>query len=185
MIISVEKVTKQCRKMYNWNVPRMDGVQVYWIKNLSNVHEQIAVQTNKILMGGERMPAWMTYGFTESCQMNPRKGNAVENYRPITSLPLVWKLLIGVIVEEMYDYPEQEKTLPEYRKGCRRGSHGTKNQLLINKTVLKDCYKRHLNLSMTWIDYKKPDDFVPHSRINECMELFEIEDKVRNTLERV
>ena len=85
----------------------------------------------------------------------------------------------------MYDYPEQEKTLPEYRKGCRRGSHGTKNQLLINKTVLKDCYKRHLNLSMTWIGYKKPDDFVPHSRINECVELFEIEDNVRNTLERV
>ena len=38
---------------------------------------------------------------------------------------------------------------------------------------------------MTWIDYKKPGDFVPHSWVNECIELFETEDKVRNALERV
>ena len=89
MIISVKKVTKQCRKMSNWNAPRMDGVQVYWIKNLSNVHEQIAVQAKKILMEGRSMPAWMAYGCTVSCQKNPRKGNAVENYLPLTCLPLV------------------------------------------------------------------------------------------------
>ena len=37
---------------------------------------------------------------------------------------------------------------------------------------------------MTWIDYKKAYDFVPHSWINECMELFGIADNVRNFLER-
>ena len=35
---------------------------------------------------------------------------------------------------------------------------------------------------MTWIDYKKMYDFVPHSWINECMELFGIVDNVRNFL---
>ena len=39
--------------------------------------------------------------------------------------------------------------------GCRQGSRGTKDQLLFDKTVLKDFKKRHINLSMTWIDYKK------------------------------
>ena len=32
--ISVEKVTKQCRKMPNWKAPEKDDVQGYWIKNL-------------------------------------------------------------------------------------------------------------------------------------------------------
>ena len=41
----------------------------------------------------------------------------------------------------MHDYLEQEKLLPEEQKGCRQGSRGTKDQLLIGKTVLKDCKK--------------------------------------------
>ena len=39
VVISVEKVRKQCRKMPNWKAPAKDGVQGYWIKNLSNLHE--------------------------------------------------------------------------------------------------------------------------------------------------
>ena len=57
------------------------------------------------------------------------------------------------------------------------------NYLLIR--LLKDYKKRHNNLSMEWIDYKKAYDFVPHSWITECMELFGIADKVRNFSERV
>ena len=57
VVISVEKVTKQCRKMPNWKTSGKDDVQGYWIKNLSNLHERIAVQTNKILMGDDSLPS--------------------------------------------------------------------------------------------------------------------------------
>ena len=70
------------------------------------------------------------------------------------------------------------------KKKYRRGSCETKDPLLIDKTVLKDCKKRHTNLSMAWIDYKKAYDVVLHSWINECMELFGIADNVRNFLEK-
>ena len=50
---------------------------------------------------------------TVLCQKNPRKGNAAENFRPATCLSLMWKLLTGVIAEEMYDYLEQEQLLSE------------------------------------------------------------------------
>ena len=83
----------------------------------------------------------MTHGHTVLCQKDPRKGNTVENYCPIACLPLMWKLLKGVIAEDMFDCLEQEKLLPEEQKGCRRGSRGTKDQLFIDKTVLKDCEK--------------------------------------------
>ena len=49
--------------------------------------------------------------------------------------------------------------------------------------MLKDCKKRHTNLSMVWINYKKAYDFVPHSWINDCMELFGIASNVRNFLD--
>ena len=182
--ISVENVQKQCRKIPNWKAPGKDGVQGYWIKNLNNLHMRIACQLNKILEGEDNLPTWMTYGRTVLCQKDPAKGNAVENYRPITCLPLMWKLLTGMIAEEMYTYLERENILPEEQKGCRRGSRGTKDQLLIDKTVLRDCRRRHTNLAMAWIDYKKAYDFVPHSWISECMEMFGIAENVRNFLQR-
>ena len=83
--------------MPNWKTPGKDGIQVYWIKNLSNLHKRITVQTNKILMGDDSLPAWMAHGRTVICQKDPRKGNAVENHCPIKCLPLMWNLLAGVI----------------------------------------------------------------------------------------
>ena len=94
----------------------------------------------------------MTYGHTILCQKDVSKGNAVENYLPITCLPLMWKLLTGVIAEEIYVYPKGENLLPNEQKGCKSKSRRTKDQLLIDKTVLKDCRKRHTNLAMAWID---------------------------------
>ena len=52
-------------------------------------------------MGEDDLPEWMTHGHTVLRQKNPQKGNAADNYRPITCLPLMWKLLTGVIAEEM------------------------------------------------------------------------------------
>ena len=126
--ISVENVTKQCRKMPAWNVPEKDGFQGYWIKNLSNLHERIAIQTNKILMGDGSSSVWITHGPTVICQKDPRKDYKVENYHPIACLPLVWKFLTGVIGQKVYGYL---KVLPEEQKGCRRGKRGTKDNCLL------------------------------------------------------
>ena len=77
--IKVEKVMKQCRKVPNWKVTDRNRVQGHWIKNLSDLHERIAVKTNKILMGGDSLFAWITHGQTVLCQKDPRKGNTVES----------------------------------------------------------------------------------------------------------
>ena len=135
-------------------------------------------------MAEDDLPEWITHGRTVLCQKDPRKGNTADNYRPTTCLPLMWKLLTGVIAEEMYNYLEREKILPEEQKGYRRGSRGTKDQLLIDKMVLKDCTKRHTNLSMAWIDYRKAYDLVPHSWVNEYMEMFGIAENLRTFLQK-
>ena len=46
------------------------------------------------------------------------KGNVASKYRPITCLPLMWKLLTGVIADQIYAHLDQEKLLPEEQKGC-------------------------------------------------------------------
>ena len=180
VVIDHEKVTKQCRKISNWKAPGKDGVQGFWLKKLTNIHKRIAQQFNLVLEG--TVPEWMTYGRTVLCQKDPTKGTLVDNYRPITCLPLMGKLFTGIIADDIYHHLSRESLLPEEQKGCRRMSRGTKDQLLIDKTILQDCKRRHTNLAMAWIDYRKAFDFVPHSWICECLEMFGIAENVRQFL---
>ena len=102
------------------------------------------------------------------------KGNVVECLRPITCLPLMWKLMTGIIAESIYGFLEGNMVLLNEQKGCRRKSGRTKDQLLIDKMVLKECRRRNTNLSMAWRDYRKAYDIIPHSWITECLEIFGI-----------
>ncbi|XP_068684755.1 uncharacterized protein [Montipora foliosa] len=121
-------------------------------------------------------------GRTVLCQKDPANSIAVDNFRPISCLPLMWKLTTGILADNMYDYFERERILPEEQKGCRKGRRGTKDQLLIDKAILKDCRKIHKNLAMAWIDYRKAYDMVPHSWIVECLEMFGIAENVKKFL---
>ena len=96
-------------------------------------------------------------------QKDKTKGNVASNYRPITCAPLMWKLLTGVIVDQIYAHLDQEKLLPEERKGCRKGSRGTNDLFYIDRAVIKEVKSRNKNLAIAWIDYKKAYDMVPHS----------------------
>ena len=78
--ISVEKIRKQCKKIPNWKDLGRDGVQGYWIKNLSSLHEQVFSQINRILMGEDDLPEWMTHGRTVLCQENPPNSNTADYY---------------------------------------------------------------------------------------------------------
>ena len=88
------------------------------------------------------------------------------------------ELETGVIAKKMYNYLEREKILSEEQRRKRRIC-GTKDQLLFDKTILKDCKKRHTSLSMAWIYYRNAYDLVPHSSVNECMEMFGIAENMR------
>ena len=48
---------------------------------------------------------------------------------------------------------------------------GAKDQLLVDKEILKNCKGRMTNLSMAWTDYKKAYDMVPHSWILKWLEM--------------
>ena len=77
-----------------------------------------------------------------------KKGNETSNFRPITCLSIMWKVFTGILAEQVYGHMEREKLLLDEPKGCRRQSKGTKDQLMINKMVIKNCKRRMRNLSV-------------------------------------
>ena len=83
------------------------------------------------------------------------------------------------IAEDLYSHIEDQQLFPDEQKGCKKRSRGTKDQLIIDKTVLKDYRKRKTNLAMAWIDYKKAYDMVSHSCIMECLDIVGAADAVK------
>ena len=89
IVITENLIRQQCKKIPNWKAPGPDGVQGYWIKKLTSLHDRIASQMDDMINNRIPVPSWMTRGRTVLCQKDHSKGNAVDNYRPISCLPLM------------------------------------------------------------------------------------------------
>ena len=161
-MITFTSLKKILGRMSNWKSPGPHLVQGFWLKGFSSLHERVRLQLKECL---DRwfVPSWLTRGRTSLLQKDKSKGKVASNYRPITCLPLMWKLLTGVIANQIYANLDQEKLLPEEQKGCRKGSRGTNDLLYIGRAVIKEVKSRNMNLAMAWIKYKKADEMVPHS----------------------
>ena len=165
-------------RMPNWKLPGPDLVQGFWIKNFSSLQGRVRSQLKECLDSGF-VPSWLTRGRTALLQKDKSKGNIASNYRPITCFLSMWKLLSGVIADQIYGHLDQQKLLPEEQKGCRKRSRGTNDLLYIDKAVIREVKSRKKNLAMAWVDYKKAYDMVPHSWIKECLDLFGVAENIK------
>ena len=67
------------------------------------VAEEIGLKqtTQKQSKYEEELPEWQTFGRTILCLKDQGKGNAVDNFRPISCLPLMWKLIADVMYKHL------------------------------------------------------------------------------------
>jgi len=94
---------------------------------------------------------------------NHENNERPKNYRPITCLPTIHKTITSIISIRKQKYIGDRHLIPKEQKGCCRGSKERKNQLLISKAILQEGNSRKKNVCLTWIDYKKAFESVPHS----------------------
>ena len=179
--ISLEDVKMGIRKMTNWKAPGPEWVRGFWFKKFPSLHGNLTEALSECLERGQ-VPDWMVKGRTVLIQKDPTKGILVSNYRPIACLPLMWKLFTGIFAGKIYGHLLANDLLPDEQKGCRRASRGTKDQLLIDKTMLREAKIKKRLLATAWIDYKKAYDMLPHSWILETLELCKIAGNVEKLL---
>ena len=156
--------------MPNWKAPGPDCVQGFWLKNFNSIQEGLRRNLQKCLENGN-LPMWMTKGRTILMQKDKEKGKAASNYTPITCLPLVWKLLTGVIADKVYGFLYTNLLLPQKQKGCRRKSRGSNDLLFVDKMIMREVKMRKGNVLVAWIDDKKAYDMVPHLWIIDCYDI--------------
>ena len=126
----------------------------------------------------------MTKGKSTLIQKDPNKGTAPNNYRPITCLPMMWKILTAQIREKIYYSLTSRGLFPDEQKGYRKRSRSTAELLYIDQHILNESKTRRKNLAMAWMDYKKAYDMVPQSWIIHCLKMYKILHEVINFIEK-
>ena len=96
---------------------------------------------NRCLQGAH-VPEWMTKRKTTLIQKDPSKRTAPDNYRPITCLPMMWKILTVQIREEIYHLITSCELFPEEQKGCCKRSRGIVELLYIDQHILNESQIR-------------------------------------------
>ena len=103
MEIKVVGLKRILGRLSPWKAAGPDGVQGYWVKNFTALHTRIVNQMNEMIKRGNP-PTWMTTGRTVLIPKDSSKGNIPSNYRPITCLPIMYKVLTAI--QRMMCVPE-------------------------------------------------------------------------------
>ena len=174
--IHIELLKKILKKISNWKTPGHDGIHGFWFKKFTSIHDRLALEMNRCLQDVQ-VPDWMTKGKTTIIPKDPSKRTVPNNYRPITCLPMMWKISTAQIKEEIYYTLTSRRLFPDEQKGCCKGSRGTAELLYIDQHILNESKNRQKNLPMAWIDYKKAKDMVPQSWIITCRKMYKYHTK--------
>ena len=114
--------TIEANRTSNWKAAGCDDVANFWFKQLTSFHPELASAYNNILKNPEQSSEWLTEGVTFLIPKSEDTEN-FKNYRPITCLPTMYKVLTSVITERAYIFLESINLLPKVQKGCRRRSY--------------------------------------------------------------
>ena len=71
-------------------------------------------------------------------QKDPLKGTTPNNYRLTTCLPMMWKILMAQIREEIYDWLTSNGLFSKEQKGSCKGFSGTGELLYIDQHILNE-----------------------------------------------
>ena len=181
--IHIELLKKTLKKISNWKTPGHDGIHGFWFKKFTSIYDRLALEMNRCLQDAQ-VPDWKTKGKTTLIQKDPSKGTAPNNYRPITCLPMMWKILTAQIRKEIYYLLTSRGLFPDEQKGCCKGSRVTAELLFIDQNILNESKNRWKNLAMAWIDYKRVYDMVPQSWIINCLKIYKISHEIISFIEK-
>jgi hypothetical protein len=148
-------IEKAIKKTNHWKAASPDQLQNFWYKKFTAVHGTMTILMNDLLRNPQKLPKYFTMGKMFVIPKDPDTTNPAK-YRPITRLSTIYKLLTSIIADKIYKHVHGNDIMTEEQKGCYKSSRGCKDQIIIDEVLTKQAIMKKRNLSMAYIDYKKP-----------------------------
>lgn len=179
--ITKQDVQKAVKNTHNWKAPGPDRIQNFWIKKLHACHEPLARAYSRAIENPDTVPEYLTEGITYLLHKKDDPVNP-KNYRPITCLSNVYKLLTSIIGDKIYSHCEANNIFSFEQRGCIKGAMGCKEQLTIDTIILKHAQLKKRNLFTCYVDYAKAFDSVPHDWLLRVLRIYKVCPEIQNLL---
>ncbi|XP_045466648.1 uncharacterized protein LOC123675343 [Harmonia axyridis] len=170
--VQVQKsdIVETLKRSNNWAAPGPDKLHNYWWKYFNSVHDKLTLLIQDALNNPASIPGFLTLGVT---YLIPKNGDRKDpkNYRPITCLSSLYKIITGIITRYLSKHIRDHNLMTEEQGGCRGGTKGCKELLIIDHIITKQARKKLRNISVAWVDYRKAFDSIPHTWLLKVLEM--------------
>ena len=158
----LDEVKMMINKLKTGKAAGVDKIISELLKNLADSVLHIVVRIlNKIFDSGEFPDEWAA-----GIIVILFKGGAkidLNNYRGITLLSVVGKLLVGILNEQLTKLVEKYNVVNENQAGFRKGYRTTDHIFTLNAIISHTINVKKKRLFVCFIDFKKAFDKVSHS----------------------
>ena len=134
--ITLKDLKHALKKSRKWKSPGKDKIPNFYLSAFQEAHTRLIQLYYLAITDPKQIPQWLVNGITYLLPKSDETNNP-ENYRRITCLTTMYKILTSILTEYTYSFLIDSGLFPDELKGCQRGSYSCKDQLLINKMILE------------------------------------------------
>ena len=183
-VITQDILADCLRKLALWRAPGHDKLHGYWWKRLTSLHSYLRRAFQRVIDGHSDIPGWLTSGATTLLPKTSPPSAMPKDYRPITCLPIQYKLFTAAISKIMCQHINQHEILATEQRGCAAAGLGCKEHLMVDKMILEDAHTKGRNLVMAYLDFKKAFDSVSHEWILHALTMYRFHPSLVTTIAR-
>ena len=174
-------IDKAINKLKPNKAPGRDMITGYWCKQLNS---DLTRLYNSMLVNDQVLPTWLSTAKTTLLPKNTDT-HIARNYRPIALLNMMYKICMSGINMFLTDHVLHNNIITNEQAGGKKGTWGTTEQLLINKTILKEVKNSQRNLVTVWLNYHKAFNSIPHSWLLKALKLAKVPEIIMNAIKNL
>ena len=158
--ISTEEAYDVMQQMKSGKAPGMDGIMIDIYKVLPPHYLNLLVCLwNKILQTSQIPQHWCTGIIIPVLKSGDKLD--VNNYRGITLLPVMAKVLFAILSKRLYVWAETKQIIPVEQFGFR-ANHRTVDAMFVLNALIENAKAKRKNIYSCFVDFKKAFDSVQH-----------------------
>ena len=177
-------IDKAINKLKPNKAPGRDMITGYWYKQPNFYRSDLTRSYNSMLVNDQVLPSWL---LTAKTTLLPKRTDTriAKNHRPIALLKMMYKIYTSCINMFLTDHVLHNNIITNEQAGGKNGTWGTTEQLLINKTILKEVKDSQRNLVTVWLNYHKAFNSIPHSWLLKALKLAKVPEIIMNAIKNL